>query len=111
MSNRSNILAPARVMARAWAIFRERYNYPCVPFRSLGWGCFRSALKLAWSEARITLALVAKHTADELRGFIADLKQPCHAVGLSTSYALSGAAQGNILTAAGLVLLHIFARA
>jgi len=74
-----------------------------------GWGCFRSALKLAWSAARITL--VAKHTADELRGFIADLKQPYHAVGLSTSYALSGAAQGNILTAAGLVLLHIFARA
>lgn len=30
----------SRVMRRAWAIFRKSYNYPNVPFRSIGRKCF-----------------------------------------------------------------------
>src|SRR5215207_745499 len=43
-------VAPA-VMTRAWAIFRETYDYPRMPFRSLGRRCFVWALRAAWAEA------------------------------------------------------------
>lgn len=47
------------VMARAWAIFRETYRYPSIPFRSIGRGCFGWALKMAWIEARKAARLAA----------------------------------------------------
>lgn len=40
------------IMIRAWAIFRETYGYPAVPFRSIGRACFTWALRRAWHEAR-----------------------------------------------------------
>jgi hypothetical protein len=40
------------IMLRAWAIFRQTYHYPAVPFRSLGHPCFAWALRRAWAEAR-----------------------------------------------------------
>jgi hypothetical protein len=39
-------------MSRAWAIFRETYNYPRIPFRSIGRQCFAWALRKAWAELR-----------------------------------------------------------
>ena len=47
------------VMRRAWAIFRETYRYPAVPFRSIGRRCFASALRMAWAEARRAAELAA----------------------------------------------------
>ncbi len=40
------------VMARAWAIFRETYNYPAIEFSKIGRPCFGWALRKAWAEAR-----------------------------------------------------------
>ncbi|MHC1998856.1 hypothetical protein ACYQR9_00105 (plasmid) [Methylobacterium sp. CM6241] len=71
------------VLARAWVIFRESHNYPRVPFRSLGWGCFTWALKRAWSEARETVRL-AGLGIEALKA--ADAIEPRVRVGLSTSY-------------------------
>ncbi|KQO49959.1 hypothetical protein ASF08_22755 [Methylobacterium sp. Leaf85] len=71
------------VLARAWAIFRESYNYPRVPFLSLGWGCFTWALKKAWAEARETVRL-AGLGVEALKA--ADAIEPRVRVGLSTSY-------------------------
>ncbi|GEP00638.1 hypothetical protein GCM10007887_04420 [Methylobacterium haplocladii] len=77
----------ANIMARAWELFRKRYNYPRTPFRSIGRACFASALKAAWAEARETVRLVG-FGADALRRSIEALSSPAHAVGLSSSYAL-----------------------
>jgi hypothetical protein len=71
------------VLARAWELFRTSYNYPRVPFRSLGWGCFTWALKRAWSEARETVRL-AGLGIEALKA--ADAIEPRVRVGLSTSY-------------------------
>ena len=40
------------IMARAWVIFREAYNYPAIKFSSIGRACFGWALRKAWTEAR-----------------------------------------------------------
>ena len=81
------IPAPLRcgVLARAWEIFRASYNYPQVPFRSLGWGCFTWALKKAWAEAREIASLAGLGIA-KLQEEAARLAEPRHRVGLSTSY-------------------------
>ncbi|MHC2020397.1 hypothetical protein [Methylobacterium sp. CM6247] len=71
------------ILARAWELFRSSYNYPRVPFRSLGWGCFTWALKKAWSEARETVRL-AGLGIEALKA--ADAIKPRVRVGLSTSY-------------------------
>ena len=49
----------AQIMKRAWAIFRATYNYPAVPFRSIGRPCFAWALRRAWQEAQATAAMAA----------------------------------------------------
>src|SRR4051812_15468290 len=54
-----NPLSPKAIMSEAWRIFRERYNYPYVSFRSIGRRCFASALKLAWARARELVRLAA----------------------------------------------------
>lgn len=74
----------ARVMARAWAIFRERYDYPRVPFASIGRHCFQTALAAAWAEAG-RVAQLARHGTGALRQMLATLSAPPHRVGLSTS--------------------------
>ena len=40
------------VMARAWVIFRQTYNYPAIKFSDIGRKCFAWALRQAWVEAR-----------------------------------------------------------
>lgn len=42
----------ASIMRRAWALFRQTYRYPDIPFRSIGRPCFTSCLRKAWAEAR-----------------------------------------------------------
>src|SRR5688500_11405198 len=51
------------VMTRAWAIFRETYSYPRIPFASIGRHCFNSCLTRAWAEHRATAQLAATPTA------------------------------------------------
>ena len=81
------IPAPLRngVLARAWELFRSSYNYPRVPFLSIGRDCFAWALKAAWGEARETARLAGLGVA-KLREEVARIAQPRHRVGLSTSY-------------------------
>ena len=73
------------VLARAWAIFRASYNYPRVPFRSIGRACFAWALKAAWVEARQT-ARLADLSVEGLKVATAKASEPHVRVGLSTSY-------------------------
>ena len=40
------------LMRRAWAIFRQTYNYPQIKFSDIGRKCFAWALRKAWVEAR-----------------------------------------------------------
>lgn len=47
------------VMTRAWAIFRQTYNYPGIPFRSIGRRCFAWALRRAWAEAKDAARIAA----------------------------------------------------
>ena len=49
----------ARIMSRAWAIFREAYHYPSIPFSSIGRKCFAGTLRKAWHEARCAAELMA----------------------------------------------------
>ena len=53
-------MGKSAIMSRAWAIFRERYNYPAIPFRSIGRPCFAWALCEAWREARDAAAVWPK---------------------------------------------------
>jgi len=39
-------------MRRAWAIFRQFYNFPLIKFSDIGRKCFGWALRQAWVEAR-----------------------------------------------------------
>lgn len=47
------------IMSRAWAIFRQTYNYPAIPFRSIGRPCFAWALRRAWAEAKEAARIAA----------------------------------------------------
>jgi hypothetical protein len=49
----------AAIMARAWAIFRQTYNHPAIPFRSIGRKCFGWALRVAWWEAKKAARIAA----------------------------------------------------
>jgi hypothetical protein len=42
----------AALMQRAWAIFRQTYNYPRIKFSDIGHKCFAWALRKAWAEIR-----------------------------------------------------------
>jgi hypothetical protein len=50
------------LMARAWAIFRDTYDFPRIPFLSIGRRCFASALRMAWGEHRAAAILAAEPT-------------------------------------------------
>ncbi|WP_246663758.1 hypothetical protein [Tardiphaga sp. vice278] len=45
-------MSRTNVMTRAWAMFRQAYNYPRIKFASIGRKCFASCLRAAWAEAR-----------------------------------------------------------
>jgi len=47
------------ILVRAWAIFRETYHYPSVPFLSIGRPCFAWALRQAWAETKEAARLAA----------------------------------------------------
>jgi hypothetical protein len=49
----------AKLMARAWAIFRQTYCYPQIKFSDIGRKCFAWALRQAWVEAREAARLAA----------------------------------------------------
>jgi len=49
----------ADAMRRAWAIFRQTYNYPRIKFSDIGRKCFAWALRQAWVEAREAARLAA----------------------------------------------------
>jgi hypothetical protein len=49
----------AALMRRAWAIFRETYNYPQIKFSDIGRGGFAWALRTAWAEAREAARIAA----------------------------------------------------
>ena len=59
----ANTINRAAVMRRAWAIFRETYQYPSIPFKSIGRKCFAWAMKQAWAEVK-EAARVAAIPAD-----------------------------------------------
>lgn len=79
----------ARIMRRAWELFRLNYNYPRTPFRSIGRHCFTACLKAAWAEVREIIRL-SRFGVDALREAIARVSQPHRGVGLSTGYWSSG---------------------
>jgi hypothetical protein len=54
-----------QVMTRAWAIFRQTYNFPQIKFSDIGRKCFAWALRQAWVEAREAARLAALSTADK----------------------------------------------
>jgi hypothetical protein len=47
------------LMTRAWAIFRQTYNYPAIKFSDIGRKCFAWALRMAWVEAREAARIAA----------------------------------------------------
>ena len=69
-----------QVMRRAWEIFGRTYNFPTIPFRSIGRHCFASCLRMAWAEAKRARALaetptdVLEHQAASYRSQIDDLR-------------------------------------
>ena len=69
-----------QVMQRAWELFRATYNFPAIPFRSIGRPFFASCLRMAWAEAKRASALaetptdVLEHQAASFRSQIDDLR-------------------------------------
>jgi hypothetical protein len=49
----------AKIMRRAWEIFRRDYSYPAIPFHRIGQHCFASCLRMAWYEAKRAAAVAA----------------------------------------------------
>lgn len=64
----------AVIMRRAWAIFRQTYNFPRISFRSIGRRCFASCLRRAWDEAKRGAA-TATRSASELRNRAEDIRR------------------------------------
>jgi hypothetical protein len=56
-------IEPAAVMRRAWALFRRQYNFPAVPFASIGRRCFAFALQEAWRQLRAEAAEAARYAS------------------------------------------------
>jgi hypothetical protein len=55
----------ADAMRRAWAIFRQAYNFPQIKFSDIGRKCFAWALRQAWVEAREAARLAALSATDK----------------------------------------------
>lgn len=73
------------IMARAWEIFRETYNYPAIKFSSIGWKCFGWALRTAWAETR-EAARIAAIPADVKAARIAALNRTIELAAYSESW-------------------------
>ena len=56
----------ADAMRRAWAIFRQTYNFPQIKFSDIGRKCFAWALRQAWVEAREAARLAALSATDKV---------------------------------------------
>ena len=54
MVNRTDIIT------RAWFLFREHYDYPAIPFRSIGRACFNACLRAAWAKHRAEVDLAIR---------------------------------------------------
>src|ERR1700722_3719016 len=67
------MLTKKQVMTRAWAIFRQTYNFPAIKFSDIGRKCFAWALRQAWVEARAA-ARVAARSPDARADRIATLQ-------------------------------------
>lgn len=88
IKRRASALPPslrARVMARAWEMFRASYNYPRVPFRSIGRACFTACLRLAWEEIR-EIAHMATYGAERLLALKEAASQPHFGTGITTRF-------------------------
>lgn len=55
----------SQILSRAWAIFRQTYNYPQIKFASIGRDCFAWALRRAWAEAKEAARIAAIADADK----------------------------------------------
>lgn len=75
----------ARVMRRAWEMFRNSYGYPGVPFRSIGQHCFNAVLRLAWEEAR-EIARMATYGVERLQALKEAASQPYFGTGIRTHF-------------------------
>lgn len=85
---RANALPPslrARVMRRAWEMFRKSYDYPRVPFRSIGRACFIACLRCAWHEAREIVQL-ASYGVERLTNLKLAASEPPHVTGITTRF-------------------------
>jgi hypothetical protein len=49
----------AKIMRRAWELFRRDYGFPAIPFHRIGRHCFASCLARAWWEAKRDAAVAA----------------------------------------------------
>lgn len=78
------------IMKAAWAIFRETYHYPAVPFRSLGRKCFGWALSEAYRRARAA-ARIAAIPVEIKTARIAELQAAREIAGFMSSYRQSQA--------------------
>ncbi len=56
----------SKIMKRAWEIFRSTYSYPEIPFKSIGWLCFASCLKMAWAEFKRPVAVDTRPLPEQL---------------------------------------------
>lgn len=74
-----------QIMVRAWAIFRETYNYPRIQFSSIGRPCFNSCLRAAWTEWRQAQA-VKTIPAKEKRARIKVLQRQIELAQYADSY-------------------------
>lgn len=79
MCNTSPTLDRATVMRAAWALFRERYSYPAIPFARIGRPCFNHCLTVAWAKAN-EAALIAAIPADSKARLAASLRDQLDAL-------------------------------
>ena len=75
----------SQVMQRGWALFRETYRYPAIPFRSIGRHCFVSCLRKAWAEAKET-ARIAAIPAEVKAARVAELRHALELVPYMASF-------------------------
>ena len=71
MANQAHTTRPSKfnkskLMKRAWEIFKSTYRYPEIPFKSIGWLCFASCLKMAWAEFKRPVIVSSKPLPEQL---------------------------------------------
>ncbi len=71
MANQAHTTTPSKfnkskIMKRAWEIFKSTYRYPEIPFKSIGWLCFASCLKMAWAEFKRPVIVSSRPLSEQL---------------------------------------------